>query len=604
MAIIAPIVSTFDNKGIRRAENGFKDFSRKVGRSLANVAKASAAIGVAVGAGAFKAVQSASDLAEATAATEQIFGDAADAVLKFSETAATAFGQSKQEALEGAQIFGTFGKAAGLAGDDLSGFTTGLLGLASDIASFRNASPEEVIQAIGAGLRGEAEPLRRFGVLLDDATLKAEALALGIYSGNKPLTQQQKILAAEAVIYKQTADAQGDFARTSDGLANSQRILAARFSNVIATLGEKLLPVALTVSNFFLDKVIPTIESLADTFSKDGLLGVLDRVWEWVKEYGPKVGEQFLEWGGALVGWIATNAGPAIDRLGKWLESVGIWISETGWPYVRDHFGEWTQATWDWVTEDVIPELSGWLDRIGTWVDDNYVKVEEFFEDLRPALWNWITGTEVDDETRSAATGFIDSVATFMMIALKTSAKFTNELRLTFGVVLGGLLARAAKTAGILSEEEIARIPGAWLKVKEVISGWYDTGKEMASILVDGIVDFFTDNKVVNTVTNALKGFYGGVAAVLDFTFGPAADFIGGNLGNELGKITGAIDTLTSKTENNYDAFGMLPGLVPASAPPINVTVNGALDAESTANQIIGILTKHYQRSGEAPAFF
>ena len=154
MAIIAPIVSTFDSKGIRRAESGFKDFSRKVGRSLANVAKASAAIGVAVGAAGYKAIQSASDLSEATAATEQIFGDAADAVLKFSESAATAFGQSKQDALNGAQIFGTFGKAAGLAGDDLSGFTIGLLGLASDVASFRNASPEEVIQAIGAGLRG------------------------------------------------------------------------------------------------------------------------------------------------------------------------------------------------------------------------------------------------------------------------------------------------------------------------------------------------------------------------------------------------------------------------------------------------------------------
>jgi hypothetical protein len=603
MAIIAPIVSTFDNKGIRRAESGFQDFSRKVGRSLANVAKASAAIGVAVGAASFKAVQSASDLAEATAATEQIFGDAADAVLAFSESAATAFGQSKQAALEGAQIFGTFGKAAGLAGEDLSDFTTGLLGLASDIGSFRNASPEEVIEAIGAGLRGEAEPLRRFGVLLDDATLKAEALALGIYSGNKPLTQQQKILAAEAVIYKQTADAQGDFQRTSDGLANSQRILAARFSNVIATLGEKLLPVALTVSNFFLDTVIPTIESLTETFREEGLLGVLDKVWEWVKEYGPKVGEQFLEWGGALVGWIVENTPKALGKLNGYLNIVGKWITETGWPYVRDHFGEWSQATWDWVTEDVIPTLSTWLDGIGTWVDDNYIKVEEFFEDFRPALWNWITGTEVDSETKSAATGFVESVATFMMVALKTSAKFTNELRLTFGVVIGGLLTRAAKAAGILSADEIAMIPGAWLKVKEILDGWYNTGKELASLLVDGIVDFFTDNAVVNVVSNALKGFYGGVVGVLDFTFGPAADFIGGNLGDELSKITGAIDTLTSKTQNNYDPFGMLPGVVPASAP-INITVNGALDAEGTASTINDLLTKHYQRTGSAPSFF
>ena len=602
MAIIAPIVSTFDNKGIRRAESGFRDFSRKVGRSLANVAKASAAIGVGVGAAAFKAVQSASDLAEATAATEQIFGDAADAVLAFSETAATAFGQSKQDALEGAQIFGTFGKAAGLAGDDLSTFTTGLLGLASDIASFRNASPEEVIEAIGAGLRGEAEPLRRFGVLLDDATLKAEAMALGIYSGNKPLTQQQKILAAEAVIYKQTADAQGDFARTSDGLANSQRILAARFQNVIATLGEKLLPVALTVSNFFLDKVIPTIESLADTFSKDGLLGVLDKVWGWVKEYGPKVGEQFLEWGGALVGWIAENAGPAIDQLGKWLESVGIWITETGWPYVRDHFGEWTQATWDWITEDALPKLSGWLDGITGWIDENYTKVEEAFQDLRPALWKWITGAEVDEQTQSAATEFASSLGGFLVEAVKTSEAFTDELNKTFLTVIGAGLAKALVAVGILTREDIAMLPQAWVKVKEVIAGWYNTGKQMASILVDGIKDFFTDNAVVNGIVDVFKGFYGAVGGVLGTLASPVVGVIGSSLGDQIGKITGAVDFITGDTNYDFpDYLGMLPGMVPQNVTNVNVT--GALDPEAVGTQINDLLTQHYQRTGAVPTF-
>lgn len=602
MAIIAPIVSTFDNKGIRRAESGFKDFSRKVGRSLANVAKASAAIGVGVGAAAFKAVQSASDLAEATAATEQIFGDAADAVLKFSESAATAFGQSKQDALEGAQIFGTFGKAAGLAGDDLSSFTTGLLGLASDVASFRNASPEEVIQAIGAGLRGEAEPLRRFGVLLNDAKLKAEAMALGIYSGNKPLTDQQKILAAEAIIYKETADAQGDFARTSDGLANSQRILAARFQNVIATLGEKLLPVALTVSTFFLDEVIPTIESLADTFSKDGLLGVLDKVWEWVKEYGPKVGEQFLEWGGALVGWIVEQAGPTIDRLGTWLDNVGFWITETGWPYVRDHFGEWTQATWDWITDDVIPTLSGWLDGVTRWVDDNYTKVEEAFEDLRPALWEWITGTEVDDNTQTAATTFVEKLGGFIATAVKTSVSFTNELRKTFGVVVAATLGRALTEAGILTEEELAKIPMAWTKVKEVIAGWYDAGKQMASMLVNGIIDFFTDNSVVSAITGAIGGFYKGVGSVLGTLFGPVTGIIGGNLGDQFKRFTGAVDFISADTNYDFpDYLGMLPGMVPQNVT--NIEVTGALDPEAVGAQMNDLLTQHYQRTGAIPSF-
>jgi hypothetical protein len=144
--------------------------------------------------------------------------------------------------LDAAGAFGTFGKAAGLGGEDLATFSNDFTALATDLASFNNTSPEEAVQAIGAALRGEAEPLRRFGVLLNDATLKQEALNLGIYDGKGALTAQQKILAAQAAIYKQTTDAQGDFLRTSDGLANSQRTLSAEFANIQAQLGQKLLP--------------------------------------------------------------------------------------------------------------------------------------------------------------------------------------------------------------------------------------------------------------------------------------------------------------------------------------------------------------------------
>jgi hypothetical protein len=162
-------------------------------------------------------------------------------------------GQSKQSVLDAAGAFGTFGKAAGLAGEDLALFTTDFVTLATDLASFNNTTPEEAVQAIGAALRGESEPLRRFGVLLNDATLKSEAMELGIYKGSGALTAQQKILAAQSAIYKQTGDAQGDFARTADGLANSQRTLSAIFANFQIQLGQKLLPATTEFANGLID---------------------------------------------------------------------------------------------------------------------------------------------------------------------------------------------------------------------------------------------------------------------------------------------------------------------------------------------------------------
>lgn len=397
MAVVAPIVSTFDNRGIRDAEGAFSKFGRSVGTQLRNLATAAAGIGIALTAGAVKAISAASDLDEAISATNQIFGDASDAVLTFADNAAVAFGQSKQEALDGALVFGTFGKAAGLAGDDLSDFTTGLLGLSSDLASFRNATPEEAIEAIGAALRGESEPLRRFGVLLDDATLKAEALALGIYDGNGPLTQQQKILAAEAAIYKQTADAQGDFSRTSSGLANSQRILSARLANTTAQIGTALLPVALSFTGFVLDRIIPAVESWADTFSEEGLLGVMRRLWEWLKENGPKIGEWALDLAGSLVGWIAENAPEALRRLGSWLASIGTWITDTAWPYLQEKTPIWAEALWLWITEEAIPKLGEWLSAIGLWITDTaWPKIKEKTAQWASALWDWVQTDGLD----------------------------------------------------------------------------------------------------------------------------------------------------------------------------------------------------------------
>jgi hypothetical protein len=252
VAINIPILTSFSGKGVAQAQREFKSLTtttQKAGFILQKaLLPAAAAIGTITQVIA-PAIRAASDFEEATSKVNVVFGRASKSVKAFADTAARSLGQSKQAVLDAAGAFGTFGKAAGLAGEDLSLFTTDFITLATDLASFNNTTPEEAVQAIGAALRGEAEPLRRFGVLLNDATLKAEAMKLGIYSGNKALTAQQKILAAQSAIYKQTGDAQGDFARTADGLANKQRTLSALFKNFQIQLGQQLLPAATDFAN-------------------------------------------------------------------------------------------------------------------------------------------------------------------------------------------------------------------------------------------------------------------------------------------------------------------------------------------------------------------
>lgn len=213
------------------------------------------------------AIQGASDLNEQAAAVGQVFGKGAGSIQAFAASAASSLGQSNVQVLEASKQFGIYGKAAGLAGEDNAKFSTGMVQLATDLASFNNTSVDDAILAIGSGLRGEAEPLRQYGVLLNDATLKAEAMSMGLIKSTKDaLTPQQKVLAAHQVILAQTSTQQGDFARTSDGLANQQRILTAEWSNAQSILGSALMPMFTDFIGYMNTNALPAIKTFFEDF--------------------------------------------------------------------------------------------------------------------------------------------------------------------------------------------------------------------------------------------------------------------------------------------------------------------------------------------------
>ena len=251
-----------------RARRGLDDTATSATKMSDKVKGAAKGMAGALAAGAVvdfakKAIGAASDLGETISKNQQIFGQSADSLTAWSDTAAETMGISKAAALDAASTFGVIGKSAGMTGTDLTGFSKQMVGLAGDMASFNNASPEDTMAAISAGLRGESEPLRKYGVMLDDATLRQEALAQGLIKTTKTaLTPQQKVLATQALIMKKTADQQGDFAKTSDGLANSQRILTAQMDDAQTAIGQAFLPVV--------QAVIPFVKIFAQVIEKLG----------------------------------------------------------------------------------------------------------------------------------------------------------------------------------------------------------------------------------------------------------------------------------------------------------------------------------------------
>jgi hypothetical protein len=350
MAVVVPIISTFDAKGIDRAIRDFKRLESgsdkaafgllnadKAARSLvAGLAKISA---IAIGAAAVigkNLVDAASALEESQSKVNVVFGDSVGIIEDFAAKSAVSAGISKQAALEAAGTYGNLFQAFGVGREQAANMSVTLVQLASDLASFNNTSVEDAIQALRSGLSGETEPLKRFGVALNDVRLKQEALNLGLYSGKGNLDVAAKSQAAYALILKDTALAQGDFARTSDGAANQQRILAAQFQNIRAEIGTALLPVFKAMLSFINESILPVLQQFANLLGERGagaafkFLG--QSVLNFTSNLGP-MGTAILAVAGALVTLRAAAVAYTVAANAAKLANIAFGVSFAATPF-------------------------------------------------------------------------------------------------------------------------------------------------------------------------------------------------------------------------------------------------------------------------------
>lgn len=218
-------------------------------------------------------IQAASSMNETLSKSKAVFGDAASGVEEWGNTAASSFGQSKAQAIEAAASFGNLFKTMGVGEGPTLTMSKGLVQLASDLASFNNQDPTEVLAALQSGLVGEIEAVRRFGIALSSASVEEKVMAMGLATTRNEITESMKVQARYALIMEQTVTAQGDFTRTADGLANSQRTLNSQLADASAELGEKFLPIMLTLAKFAKDTLVPALGMIIDNFDKIIVVG-------------------------------------------------------------------------------------------------------------------------------------------------------------------------------------------------------------------------------------------------------------------------------------------------------------------------------------------
>lgn len=184
----------------------------------------------------------ASDLEEVQNVIDVTFGNSADAVNQYAKDAIQQYGLSELAAKKYAGSLGAMLKSSGVAGDELTAMATSLVGLTGDMASFYNLEPEEAFSKLSSAIAGETEPLRALGINMNVANLEAYALSKGIDKAWSSMTQAEQTTLRYQYIMENAADAQGDFARTSDSLANQSKTLSQQLQSVGGAIGSAFIP--------------------------------------------------------------------------------------------------------------------------------------------------------------------------------------------------------------------------------------------------------------------------------------------------------------------------------------------------------------------------
>lgn len=235
------------------------------------LAKAGAAAVTALGAAGVASVKLASDLTEVQNVVDVTFGKNADTINKWAKNAATSFGLSELQAKKFNGTMGAMLKSMGLSDDAVLDMSTSMTGLAGDFASFYNLPIEEAFQKIRSGISGETEPLKELGINMSVANLEAYALSQGIDKSYNSMTQAEQAALRYNYLMSVSADAQGDFARTNDSLANQLRIAQLEVQNLGGAIGMSLLPMAQEMLGVGIDM----LGQLKQGFEQGGVEGLI-----------------------------------------------------------------------------------------------------------------------------------------------------------------------------------------------------------------------------------------------------------------------------------------------------------------------------------------
>lgn len=251
----------------KRAADGIQSIDSKFGAigkaaKFAGAALAGAAIGQKVLDFAKDSISAASDVQQAFGAVESVFGRNAKTIQRWAKTADKAYGLSTAEAAQMAAVTGAQLQGLGFDLAKSTQLTQDLTARAADMAATFGGTTAQALEAVGSLLRGERDPIEKYGVSIKQTAINAELAAKGQQKLTGAARTQAEAQAALRILFDKTATSAGAFARESDTLAGQQQRAAAQVQNLKAAIGSALLPVLTQLFAWVNTKVIPALQQL------------------------------------------------------------------------------------------------------------------------------------------------------------------------------------------------------------------------------------------------------------------------------------------------------------------------------------------------------
>ena len=281
----------------------------KFGKSVSDIGSKLNWLSVGASAALTGMFSSASDLEENINKVQVVFDDLSGSIEDWSKTTLDAYGIAQSTSLEMISLYGDMATSMGLTTEQAAQMGKELVGRAGDMASFKNVSLDVAQSGLAAIFTGQAESLKKFGIVMTEANLNAYALAQGFAKEYDEMTQAEQVMLRYQYVMDATKNAAGDFANTNDGAANSVRVAQEALKEASATLGEEVIPL-----------VLPLIQDVTELIK--GVNALDDGTKKLIVE------------GLAIV----AVAGPILTIGGKIISGVG-WLVGTGLPALKTAFG-------------------------------------------------------------------------------------------------------------------------------------------------------------------------------------------------------------------------------------------------------------------------